>query len=130
MAAVRYPTVEELIELNKRVLEEIRVKKADRHRVLSRSGLDSLLGKVKEHEGDLYDKAAFLLTGLVRIHYFASGNRRTAYLATVSFLATNRKTATVVHDPRVLTGIREGFYTRDEIKDWLRGHEIKEFKRK
>jgi len=35
MASIKYPTGEDLVELNKRVLREIKVKKADRHRVLS-----------------------------------------------------------------------------------------------
>ncbi len=116
MARVKYPTVDELIELNRRVLGEIRVKKADRHRVLSRVGLDNLLRRVREQEGDTYEKAATLLIGLVRTHHFASGNRRTAYLGARGFLEMNGETATVVHDPSVLQGIREEFYTRDEIK--------------
>lgn len=129
MAGLRYPTIDELIELNKRVLREIKVKKADRHRVLSRSALDNLLRMVREEEGDIYEKAVTLLTGLVRTHHFASGNRRTAYLAAKGFLEMNGEKTAVVHDPRVLQGIREEFYTRDEIKRWLQGHETKEFKR-
>jgi death on curing protein len=129
MSDVDYPTIDELIELNRRVLGEIRVKKADRHRVLSRSGLERVIRLVGEQAGDVYEKATTLLIGLVRTHPFASGNRRTAYLATMSFLEMNGKAATVVHNPRVLQGIREEFYTRDEIKAWLKGREIKEFKR-
>jgi hypothetical protein len=40
MSDLNYPTIDDLIELNRRVLGEIRVKKADRHQVLSRSGLE------------------------------------------------------------------------------------------
>ncbi len=129
MSDVNYPTTDELIELNRRVLGEIRVKKADRHRVLSRRGLERVIRLVGEQAGDVYEKATTLLIGLVRTHPFASGNRRTAYLATMSFLEMNGKATTVVHNPRVLQGIREEFYTRDEIMAWLKGHEIKEFKR-
>ncbi len=129
MSDVNYPSIDELIELNRRVLGEIRVKKADRHRVLSRRGLEGLMGLVEEQAGDVYEKATTLLIGLVRTHPFASGNRRTAYLATMSFLEMNGETTTVVHDPRLLQGIHEEFYTRDEIKAWLKGHEIKGFER-
>jgi len=129
MSDVNYPTIDDLIELNRRVLGEIRVKKADRHRVLSRSGLEHLLRLAREQAGDAYEKAVTLLIGLVRTYPFASGNRRTAYLATMSFLEMNGEGANVVHDPKVLQGIREEFYTRDEIKAWLKGHEIKEFRR-
>jgi len=129
MSDVIYPTIDELVELNRRVLGEIRVKKADRHQVLSRSGLEHLMRLVEEQAGGVYEKSVTLLTVLVRTHPFASGNRRTAYLATMSFLRINGRTATVQHDPRVLQGIREEFYTRDEIKAWLKGYEIKEFRR-
>ncbi len=129
MSDVIYPTIDELVELNRRVLGEIRVKKADRHQVLSRSGLEHLMRLVEEQAGGVYEKSVTLLTVLVRTHPFASGNRRTAYLATMSFLRMNGRTATVQHDPRVLQGIREEFYTRDEIKAWLKGYEIKEFRR-
>ncbi len=129
MSDVIYPTIDELVELNRRVLGEIRVKKADRHQVLSRSGLEHLMRLVEEQAGGVYEKSVTLLTVLVRTHPFASGNRRTAYLATMSFLRMNGRTATVQHDPRILQGIREEFYTRDEIKAWLKGYEIKEFRR-
>ncbi len=129
MSDVIYPTIDELVELNRRVLGEIRVKKADRHHVLSPSGLEHLMRLVEEQAGGVYEKSVTLLTVLVRTHPFASGNRRTAYLATMSFLRINGRTATVQHDPRVLQGIREEFYTRDEIKAWRKGYEIKEFRR-
>ncbi len=130
IAGIKYPTVDELVELNKRVLSEIKVKKADQHRVLSRSALENLLESVREQKGDLYEKAVTLLTGLVRTHSFASGNRRTAYLATKSFLEMNGEETRVVRDPKVFQGIREEFYTRKEIRAWLMGHETKAFKRK
>jgi prophage maintenance system killer protein len=62
MAGTIFPSVDELIETNKRVLREIRVKKADRHRMLSRASLEAALQRVKAEEGDVYDKAAILLT--------------------------------------------------------------------
>ncbi len=65
MAPIIYPTVDELIETNRRALIEIRSKKADSHRVLSRPLLNAALEKVES--GDLYDKAAVLLTELVRV---------------------------------------------------------------
>ncbi len=93
MAGPIYPSVDELIETNKRVLKEIRVKKADRHRVLSRARLEAALRNAKAREGDVYGKAAILLTELVKGHAFASGVRRTAYVATISFL---RQTVSVL----------------------------------
>ena len=77
----------------------------------------------------LYDKAAVLLTELVRAHAFASGVRRTAYVATMSFLRTNGQHPSVIPDPKILTGVREDFYAQDEIKEWLKGNAIRKFTR-
>lgn len=129
MPSIIYPSVDELIETNNRVLREIRVKKADRHRVLSRARLEASLQRAKSEEGDIYDKAAILLSELVQGHAFASGVRRTAYVATISFLRTNKEQPQVVHDAKILTGVREGFYTMDEIKNWLKGNAIRKFTR-
>lgn len=119
-----------MIELNKRVLRLISVKRADRHLVLSVPRLQVAIGRAKAKKGDVYDKAAIVLSELVRGHAFASGVRRTAFVATMTFLAANGEHPGVVHNPNVLTGIREGFYTLDEIKDWLKGNAIREFIRK
>ena len=129
MAPIIYPTVDELIETNRRALIEIQSKKADSHRVLSRPLLIAALEKVEAESGDLYDKAAVLLTELVRAHAFASGVRRTAYVATMSFLRTNGQHPSVIPDPKILTGVREDFYAQDEIKEWLKGNAIRKFTR-
>jgi len=91
--------------------------------------LDNLLRTVRKQEGDSFDKAVTLLMGLVRVHISASGNPRTTYLATKSFLDMKGIRTLVAHDPRVLQGIREEFYARNVIRSWLEGHEIREFKR-
>ena len=41
----------------------------------------------------------------------------------------NGKRMKVDHDPNVLLGIREGFYTAKEVKCWLKGIAIKKFTR-
>ena len=129
MASVRYPTAAELIALNKAVLTEIKVKKANRHQVISRESLRHILERVRSEGEDIYDKALILLTELVRRHPFASGVRRTGIAAAVAFLNINGENVKVTHDPNVLQGIREGFYTAEEIKSWLKGHGIRKFKR-
>ncbi|TLY13687.1 MAG: type II toxin-antitoxin system death-on-curing family toxin [Thaumarchaeota archaeon] len=105
------------------------MKKADQHKILSTKALEIALAKARAEKGDLYDKAAVLLIELVRGHAFASGVRRTAYSATISFLRTNGENPVVPHDPKVLTGMRERFYTKQEVKSWLRGNAIRPFRR-
>jgi hypothetical protein len=41
----------------------------------------------------------------------------------------NGENPIVPHEPRVLTGIREGFHTKEDVKSWLRGNAIRPFKR-
>jgi prophage maintenance system killer protein len=87
-----YPSVEEIIELNKRAIDTIKVKKAGRHKILSRGRIELVLKNTQSCDGDLYDKAVTLLKGLTEMpHSFDSANRRTAFLAAVSFLEINGK---------------------------------------
>lgn len=126
---IKYPSVDGLIALNKQLLAEIKTKKADTFQLLSRQRLQAVMKKVENEGVDIYDKAAILLMELVQQHPFASGNRRTALTATLTFLQINGQDIEAEYDPQVLQGIRERFYTTDEIKAWLRGHEIRKFKR-
>jgi len=47
MTRIRYPTVEDLVKLNKEVLRRIPAKKADRPSVLTRNRLESDIEKVR-----------------------------------------------------------------------------------
>lgn len=129
LAKFEYLNALQLVEINKRVLQETRARKADSHRVASRTKLEAIIAEVRALDGDAFAKAACLLTGLTKRHAFDSGNRRTAYAAAKLFLEANGKTTEVEHDPRVLTGIREGFYSTEEVVEWLKGNGIREFRR-
>ncbi len=129
MIGFKYLTKEQLIETNKQVLKEIKVKKADSHQVLRDDMIDKALSDCKDTEGGVYEKAAALLVSVIRYHPFASGVRRTAYTATMVFLEANGERPRLDFDAGVLQGIRERFYTSDEIVAWLRGNEIRKFKR-
>jgi prophage maintenance system killer protein len=91
LAKFEYLSALQLVEINNRVLKETRARKADSHRVASRTKLDAIIGDVRTLDGDAFAKAACLLTGLTRRHAFDSGNRRTAYAATKLFLEANGK---------------------------------------
>lgn len=127
---VEYLTVEHLIEINKEVLKEVKVKKADSFKVLSLLKLRRLTEDVEAANGDLYDKAVVLLKGLIQYHPFASGNRRASVVAVLEFLKRNGEEIKLSLNPKVLQGIRESYYTDKEIKDWLIGGDIRDFKRK
>ncbi len=69
---------------------------------------------------------------MVQGHVFASGNRRTALFITIKFLFDNNAESMIKNEAKyakVLAGIREGFYIRLQIKDWLKNGQIQEFSR-
>lgn len=120
------------MEYNKLVLIKIKVKKADQPKLLSYLKLQKIITDCKKLKGDFYDKAAFLLKEIIQGHPFASGNRRTALFVTLNFLKTNNIKTIIEDDPKyakILTGIREGFYTNNDIIDWLKNGTIKKFER-
>lgn len=122
-------TNDEVIAINKEVLSSIKVKKADSFKVLSHRKLNAVLENVAESSGNVYDKAVALLKGLAQEHPFASGNRRTAMVATIRFLRMNGEEALVKEDAKILQGVRENYYADSEVKQWLKGGDVREFKR-
>tara|TARA_Y100000310_G_scaffold334016_1_gene412786 strand:+ start:1167 stop:1493 length:327 start_codon:yes stop_codon:yes gene_type:complete len=108
------------------------VKKADKSEVLSHQKLINIIEGCKRLEGDTYNKAVFLLKELIQKHPFASGNRRTAFIVTKDFILNNKARFNIKDYPkqaRIMLGIREGFYTDSEIKEWIKYGKIHEFKR-
>ena len=132
MKNVIYPAVEKIIEYNTLALNLLKVKKADKAEVLNRSKIVDIIEKCQGFEGDIYDKAVVLLKGLIQNHPFASGNRRTAFIATKDFLLMNEAKINIRDDPKyasVMIGIRERYYSDEEIKEWIKNGKIKEFRR-
>jgi len=129
---IKYPTSEKVIEYNLLALTLIKVKKADQPKVLSNHAIVSAIEECRQAEGNIYDKAVHLLKGIIQKHPFASGNRRTAFIVAKEFLLSNNAAFRVKDDPahaRVMQGIREDYYTHEEIKEWIKNGKIREFKR-
>jgi len=129
---IKYPNIEDIIFTNKRVIEETKITKAERHGLLSNAKvLGNIIEDAKRTKGAIYGKAAVLLTGLVQKHPFESGNRRTAFIATNDFLEINKVKVKLNIDKieNILQGIRERYYNLDEISNWIKGGDIREFKR-
>jgi prophage maintenance system killer protein len=121
-----------IIELNKLAIKIFVQKKADKHDVLSYSKINNALKDCITTKGDVYDKAVALLKSLTKAHAFASGNRRTAVLATFVFCRINHHNIYIPNNPtnsRTLIGIREEYYKDNELKNWLKNGKIREFKR-
>ncbi len=129
---LHYPSAEQIVEFNKMVLVLVKVRKADTPKVLSYQKVLDSLEECKRKEGDIYDKTVVLLTAIIQKHPFASGNRRTAFVVIADFLSHNNAPLGISNEPyqaKVLQGIREGFYTSKEIKEWIKYGKIKQFKR-
>ncbi len=129
---VKYPSAEKIIEYNVLALAIIHVKKADQPKVLSKSKIVAAIKECENAEGDLFDKAVVLLKGIVQEHPFASGNRRTAFITTRYFLEANKAKLGLedkAENARVLLGIRENYYSDEEITEWIKNGKIREFKR-
>ncbi len=129
---VTYPAVDKIVEFNSLALNVIRVKKADSAKVLSRGKISGVLDSCKKTKGTPHDKAVVLLKGRVQGHPFASGNRRTAFIAMKYFLVMDKGRLCIADDPknaRVMPGIREGYCSDKEIKEWIKNGKIREFKR-
>ncbi len=127
-----YPRIDKIIEYNYLALKFIPAKKADSPKVLSMSKLREAVEACEEYEGDVYDKAVCLLKALVQKHAFARGNRRTALIVTQYFLLENKQKFVVTDEPkqaRVMQGVRENYYSHEEVKEWLKNGKIREFRR-
>lgn len=77
-----------------------------------------------QYEGaDIVRQAATLLWGLVRDHPFQDGNKRTAYVATETFLRSNGMSlrgASLDARFRVLVSVANGEWTVDDVERSLR----------
>jgi death-on-curing protein len=71
---------------------------------------------------DLADLAAAYAYGIARDHPFVDGNKRTALVATRTFLLLNGVNLQASQDEKYLTFLRlaQGSRTEEELADWIR----------
>lgn len=132
MNTVIYPTVEEVQYYNTIAIEMFRRSKHDQAKTIHPSFIKNVLEKVKLVQGDLYDKAALLLSELTRVHAFESGNKRTAFLTTKKFVLKNNGKFNIpdsTDNVGIMIGIREQYYSLKELRVWIKHGKIKEFRR-
>lgn len=89
---------------------------------VGRGKIAKVLEEVESEAGDIYEKAAVLLIGIVKGHPFESGNRRTAYAAAANFLESNGFQAANTYDVEVVKGIRSGTHKKADVASWLKGN--------
>ena len=132
MVGIVYLTVDEIQYYNTIAIEMFRKSKSDQAKTISVSYIQKAIDKTKMNPGDIYDKAARLLIELTRIHAFESGNKRTAFLSTKKFVLRNEGKFNIpdtINNVKVMIGIRENYYSQNEVKEWITNGKIKKFER-
>ncbi len=132
MIGIVYPSVDEIQYYNTIAIEMFRKSKSDQAKTISVSYIQKAIDKTKMNPGGIYDKAARLLIELTRIHAFESGNKRTAFLSTKKFVLKNEGKFNIpdtTNNVKVMIGIRENYYSQNEIKEWIMNGKIKKFER-
>lgn len=122
-----YPSVDDVIDANKRAIELLKVTKAEKHRlIVSKDRIQKTLDDLIDYTGDVNKKAAFLLKEINRKHFFESANKRTSFLITSDFLIANGGSSPLkkIDDVKFLIEIREGRKSIEEIERWLSGKKV------
>jgi len=112
---IEYPTIEEIIEINKRLGEG--------GIVINRSNLEFILEKAKNAKG-LVKKAAVFLYDIICLHPFLDGNKRTAFHTMLYFLELNGKKFKYGHEDEIkieklLYRIARKIEKREEVEKWI-----------
>jgi len=132
MVEILYPTVDEIQYYNTIAIEMFRKSKMDQAKTISVSYIQKAIDKTKMNPGGIYDKAALLLIELTRAHAFESGNKRTAFLSTKRFILNNGGKFNIpdtTNNVKIMIGIREKYYSNNEVKEWIKNGKIKKFER-
>lgn len=124
-----YPTKETVIFIND-IVNAMSNRKADQPQLLKPdSFIDIVIDDTRNAQGDVYDKAAVLMRGLITSHGFASGNKRTGFITTLTFLKENNARIRVRNfnkAERIIRNIRE--FSTTDLAVWLRIGDIDEKK--
>ncbi len=124
-----YPSPDVVKYINE-VVNLMSARRADKHKLLRpEEYTEAVMNEAKGMKGDVYEKCAVILRGLITAHGFASGNKRTAFIVSAYFLKKNGgkvKFRDFGKAEKVLKNVR--LYNLKEISGWLRTGEIDETK--
>jgi len=127
---VRYLNRKTVEELHRAIIIETHDKIAERSHVLNLGTLELALELPKkclygkELYPDLFDKAAVLMRELIKGHPFEAANKRTGYMAALTFLDENGYSLESDVDETVSLTIRIAIDEADvkDVAEWLRKH--------
>lgn len=125
MKEIDWLTVDEVLRLHERVVDEF----GGSHGVLNRALLESALDRPRNRAAydpaaDLFDLAAAYTLGIARNHSFIDGNKRTALLASEVFLRLNGyRLEYESHDAvNTMVGIARNALDETVLAAWFRNH--------
>jgi death-on-curing family protein len=115
MEGLNYPTVEEIVEINRRLGEG--------GTLVSRSNLEFIVEKARNAKG-LAGKAAVFLYDTISLHPFLDGNKRTAFHTMLLFLELNARG--FKYGPqdegrieKLLNRIARKIENREQVEKWI-----------
>lgn len=123
---MRFLTLEELIELHRRIIEA----SGGSHGIRDRGALESALAQPRmtfagqELYPALPDKAAALAFSLILNHAFIDGNKRIGHAAMEVFLFLNgfELCCSVNEQERIILEVAAGRLEREEFTAWVHSH--------
>ena len=95
---------------------------------MDRGAVDSALDRAQwgpfEGQGDLAERAAFILRGIAQDHAFTNGNKRTAFTAAETFLQLNGMVIVATPDDvvAVMVKVAQPGMEMAEMAEWVRLH--------
>lgn len=121
--ALWFPTVERILRIHERILEE----SGGESGLMRRGPIESAVARARSGpfpggEASVWLRAGFLLRGIAQDHPFVDGNKRTAYETAAVFLENNG----VLLEPSLegardfMIGVARGEESVGTIADWLR----------
>lgn len=95
---------------------------------LLQSALQRPLDKLAYGEPDLFDLAASYAYGIARNHPFVDGNKRTALVASRTFLLINGYQITASKEDRLSTflALAAGTVTEEQLASWFREYAVRD----
>ena len=124
---IAYPTIEQICEVNRRMIEEFGGLFVPPNNLLNLDALEYILSAIKvtvygrEIYSTLKEKASAIAYYIISRHVFHDGNKRTGIHIAWEFLRSNG--IHVLLDPSVedlSLGVATGQTTQDETLDWFR----------
>jgi death-on-curing protein len=116
----RYITIAEVEEIHRRVL----LHAGGLPGMRDRGALEAAVFRPQTgYYADLIEEAAALMESLTNNHAFVDGNKRTAFVATDTFLKANGLRISCTDEEAeqfFLSHLRKGTFRFPQIRDWLR----------